>query len=117
MLPLTIYGPRWNIETAHYEQKTFWAFGDCRLRSQVGIERLLNLLTLCDSAAELLPYSCGDFCALRDSSPQQVRFALGRLIRQEAFFSTLAGRPELGKNPSRLLNSLKSLAFASLKAS
>ena len=44
-------------------------------------------------------------------------FALGRLIRQEVFFATLAGRPELGKNPSKLLNSLKSLALASLKAS
>ena len=117
LLPLTIYSLRWNIETAYYEQKTFWALGDYRLRSGIGIERLINLLTLCYSAAKLLPYSCGDFRALRGSSPQQVRFALGRLIRQEVFFATLAGRPELGKNPSKLLNSLKSLALASLKAS
>ena len=117
LLPLTIYSLRWNIETAYYEQKTFWALGDYRLRSGIGIERLINLLTLCYSTAKLLPYFSRDFRALRDSSPQQVRFALGRLIRQEVFFATLAGRPELGKNPSKLLNSLKSLALASLKAS
>ena len=114
-LPLTIYGLRWNIETAYYEQKTFWALGDYRVRSKVGIERLVNLLTLCYSAVKLLPYSCGDFCALRGSSPQRARFTLGRLIRQEVFFASLAGRPELGKNASSLLNLLESLAFDSLK--
>ena len=45
-LPLTIYTLHWNIETAHYEQKAFWALGDYRLRSKVGIERLVNLLTI-----------------------------------------------------------------------
>ena len=114
-LPLTIYGLRWNIETAYYEQKTFWALGDYRVRSKVGIERLVNLLTLCYSAVKLLPYSCGDFFALRGSSPQRARFTLGRLIRQEVFFASLAGRPELGKNASSLLNLLESLAFDSLK--
>ena len=68
-LPLTIYGLRWNIETAYYEQKTFWALGDYRLRSKVGIERPVNLLTLCYSTVKLLPYSCGDFCALRGFQP------------------------------------------------
>ena len=115
-LPLTIYGLRWNIEVSYYEQKTFWALGDYRVRSKVGIERLVNLLTLCYSAAKLLPYSIGDFCALRGLSPQQTRFTLGRSIRREVFFATLAGRPELGKNASSLLNLLKSLAFDSLNA-
>ena len=119
LLPLTIYALRWNIETAYYEQKTFWALGDYRLRSKVGIERLVNLLTLCYSAVKLLPYFpyfCGDFCALRGSSPQRTRFALGRLIRQEVFFASLASHPEIGKNVSSLLNRLQSLVFASLKA-
>ena len=114
-LPLTIYSLRWNIEVSYYEQKTFWALGDYRVRSKVGIERLVNLLTLCYSAVKLLPYSCGDFCALRGLSPQQTRFTLGRSIRREVFFATLAGRPELGKNVSSLLNLLKSLDFDSLK--
>ena len=115
-LPLTIYSLRWNIETAYYEQKTFWALGDYRVRSKVGIECLVNLLTLCYSAVKLLPYLLGDFRALQGLSPQQARFTLGRLIRQEVFFASLAGRPELGKNASSLLNLLKSLAFDSLKA-
>ena len=114
-LPLTIYNLRWDIETAYYEQKTFWALGDYRLRSGRGIERLVNLLTLCYSSIKLLPYSCGDFCALRDSSPQKARFALGRLIRQEIFFTSLASCPQIGKNAVSLLNYMKSLAFASLK--
>ena len=28
LLPLTIYALRWHIETAYYEQKKFWAFGN-----------------------------------------------------------------------------------------
>ena len=115
-LPLTIYGLRWNIEVSYYEQKTFWALGDYRVRSKVGIERLVNLLTLCYSAVKLLPYSTGDFCALQGLSPQQTRFMLGRSIRREVFFATLAERPELSKNASSLLNLLKSLAFDSLNA-
>ena len=115
-LPLTIYALRWNIETAYYEQKTFWALGDYRLRSKIGIERLVNLLTLCYSAVKLLPYSIGDFCALQGSSPQRTRFTLGRLIRQEVFFASLASHLEIGKNASLLLKRLQSLVFASLKA-
>ena len=116
-LPLTIYALRWDIESAYYEQKTFWAFGDYRLRSQAGIERLVNLLTLCYSVVKLLPYLSGDFCALRGLSPQQVRFTLGRLIRQEVFLAALARRPEIGKNAFASLNCLQSLTFAFLKAS
>ena len=101
---------------AYYEQKTFWALGDYRLRSKVGIERLVNLLTLCYSAVKLLPYSIGDFCALRGSSPQRTRFTLGRLIRQEVFFASLTPHLEIGKNAASLLKRLQSLLFASLKA-
>ena len=54
--PLTIYTLRWNIEVAYYEQKTFWALGDYRLRSQTGIERLVNLLTLCYAFVKILPF-------------------------------------------------------------
>ena len=116
-LPLTVYALRWNIEVSYYEQKTFWALGDYRLRSQVGMERLVNLLTLCYAAAKLIPYSSGDFSALRGLSPQQVRFTLGRLIRQEVFLAALARRPEIGKNAFASLDCLKSVAFASLMAS
>ena len=59
--PLTIYALRWNIEIAYYEQKTFWALGDYRLRSKTGIERLLNLLTLCYSSTKILPFLSDNF--------------------------------------------------------
>ena len=91
--------------------------GDYRVRSKAGIKRHVNFLPLCYSAWKLSPYSVGDFRALRGSSPQQVRLTLGRLIRQEIFFSSLAKRPEIGKNALNLLDSLKSFPLASLKAS
>lgn len=75
-LPLTIYALRWNIETAFYEQKTFWALEDYRLRSQTGIERLLNLLTLIYAGVKLLPYLAEDFQALKSCLRKIVVYTL-----------------------------------------
>ena len=88
-LPLTIYTLRWNIEVSFYEQKTFWAFSDYRLRSHTGIERLVNLLSLCYTISKILPLLFPDISALKGASAQQVRFLLGRSIRQELFFASL----------------------------
>ena len=115
-LPLTIYALRWNIEVSYYEQKTFWALGDYRLRSQSGIERLVNLLTLCYSSVKLLPYLSQDFSALKDLSAQQARFKLGELIRREVFFAAFVDHLETTKNSSALVNLLKSRIFPFLSA-
>ena len=88
-LPLTIYALRWNIEVSFYERKTFWAFSDYRLRSHTGIERLINLLSLCCALSKILPFLLPDFSPLTGSSAQQVRFALGKCIRQQVFFASL----------------------------
>ena len=108
LLPLRVYALRWNIEVAYYEQKTFWSLSDYRLRSQVGIERLVNLLTLCYASVKLLPYLSQDFCALKGMSPQQARFTLGQLIRQQVFLSTFVARINDGKISDELLDLLKS---------
>ena len=109
--PLTFYSQRWGIETAYYEQKTFWALGDYRLRSQEGIERLVNLLTICYASAKLLPYLSEDFAHLKGLSAQQIRFVLGRHIRQEVFFAHFVDRLENAKISPDILNTLKSLMF------
>ena len=86
LLPLTIYALRWHIETAYYEQKKFWAFGNYMLRSRDGIECLLNLLTLVYSLMSLLPFLDSSFSFLTDVSPQQARFLLSCQIHQDLFF-------------------------------
>jgi hypothetical protein len=86
LLPLTIYALRWHIETAYYEQKKFWAFGNYMLRSRDGIECLLNLLTLVYSLMSLLPFLDSSFSFLTDVSPQQARFLLSCRIHQDLFF-------------------------------
>ena len=110
--PLTIYALRWNIETAYYEQKTFWALGDYRLRSQTGIERLLNLLTLCYASTKILPFLSDDFHFLKGLSPQQARFALSKAINRESFFASFIARLETVKISPDLIFSLKSLFFS-----
>ncbi len=110
-LPLTIYALRWNMEVSYYEQKTFWALGDYRLRSQDGMERLVNLLTLCYAFVKLLPYLTQDFCALKGMSAQQARFTLGRYIRQEVFLAAFAVRIETAHISPQLVALLESQLF------
>ena len=106
-MPLTIYTLRWNIEVSYYEQKTFWALGNYRLRSQTGIERLVNLLTLCYSAMKILPFLSDAFRFLKGLSPQQARFALGQAINREVFFASFVARLETAKYSSKLISILK----------
>ena len=55
-LPLTIYSLWWNIEIAYYEQKKFWSLGAYMLRSKIGIESLINLLTVLYAFMTILPF-------------------------------------------------------------
>lgn len=99
-LPLTIYALRWNIEVSFYELKTFWTLPDYRLRSQLGIDRLLNLLALCYALAKILPFLIPDFRPLVGLSAQQSRFYLGKAIRSEVFFAAFVAPSLTSKNPS-----------------
>ena len=84
-LPLTVYTMRWHIEVAYYEQKKFWSLGAYMLRSKVGIERLMNLLTVLYSFMTVLPFYDKTFAALSHNSPQQSRFVIGMTIWHELF--------------------------------
>ena len=115
-IPLTIYALRWNIEVAYYEQKTFWSLGDYRLRSQTGMERLVNLLTLCYSAMKILPFLSDAFLFLKGLSPQQARFALSKVINRELFFASFVDSLETAKNSPKLIYALKSHFFTFTRA-
>ena len=58
---LFLYQFRWNIEISYYEQKKFWSLERYMLRSRIGIEQILNLITILYSAMKLLPYMEKDF--------------------------------------------------------
>lgn len=116
LLPLTIYSLRWSIEVSYYEQKTFWGFEDYMLRSQAGIERLLNLLGLIYALMKLLPFLSPVFLPLKSLSPQQARFVLGTRVRQQIFLTTFVTQAELEYIPDSFLHSLFEHPFASSSA-
>jgi len=87
LLPLCLYSFRWNIEVMFYEIKTFWSFGNYRLRSKVGIENFVNLLSVSYACAKLIPFADSFFCDFSDSSTQTTKYAFGEAIRKELFFA------------------------------
>ena len=82
-VPLFLYRFRWNIEISYYEQKKFWSLERYMLRSRIGIERMLNLITILYSAMKLLPYLEKDFLNYQTESVQEFRFYLSKTIRAE----------------------------------
>ena len=57
LLPLHLYSLRWNIEVMFYEMKTFWSFGNYRLRSKQGFENFVNLMAISYSCTKLIPFT------------------------------------------------------------
>ena len=55
------------------------------LRSKVGIERLMNLLSVLYAFMTLLPFYDSTFVSLASNSPQQSRFVIGITIWYELF--------------------------------
>lgn len=55
-IPLLLYGFRRNIEVRCYEQKTFWSLYSYRVRSQIGIEMLVNLINILYCTMKILSY-------------------------------------------------------------
>ncbi len=52
------------------------------LRSRIGIERILNLITILYSAMKLLPYLENDFSEYQTESAQEFRWYLSKQIRE-----------------------------------
>lgn len=99
-----IYHQRWNIEVSYLELKTWWDFARYMLRSQTGIEVLLNLLTIAYAVMKLLPYKVPKlFGDLVGASVQEIRFKVGQSIRRELFFAELAQWLHLQKIDSAVM--------------
>lgn len=94
LMPFTLYGLRWRIETIFYEQKTFWSFGEYRIRSKVGIERYINFTAIVYSCMQLLPYQQGQYVHLKKESTQVKKQLLGSAIQEEVFFYTFVSSLE-----------------------
>jgi hypothetical protein len=87
LLPLRLYSLRWNIEVMFYELKTFWSLGNYMLRSKIGVENFVNLLSLSYACVNLIPFEDPFFADLAEFSSQTNKYAFGEAIRKELFFT------------------------------
>lgn len=108
-IPLFLYSFRWPIEVSYYEQKTFWSFCSYMVRSQKGIEMLVNLINLAYCAMKLFPYQDKDFAKYRGESVQEFRFILSRQIREQVFFATFVLNIETTIKSNAIIEALISL--------
>ena len=74
------YRHRWSIETLFYEQKTFWSFGDYKLRSQAGVEMYHHLMFVAYACMVLLPLVDQKFEHLQSMSILERKTYLGQRI-------------------------------------
>ena len=59
------------------------------VRSQKGIEMLVNLINIAYCAMKILPYQEDVFSKYRNESVQEFRFVLSEQIRQQIFYANL----------------------------
>ena len=87
LLPLKLYSLRWNIETIFYEMKTFWSFGNYRVRSKQAIENFVSIMALSYACVKLIPFEDAFFADFAEFSTQTTKYAFGEAIRKELFFT------------------------------
>ena len=95
-IPMLCYCFRRNIEVSYYEQKTFWSLCSYMVRSQKGIEMLVNLINIAYCAMKILPYQEKTLSKYQGESVQELRFALSVQIRQQIFYASLLQNIEAG---------------------
>lgn len=108
-IPLLLYVFRWNIEVSYYEQKTFWSLCSYMVRSQKGIEMLVNLINITYCAMKILPYKDETFSKYCTESVQEFRFALSRQIREQIFYAIFVENIETHIKSNAIINALKQL--------
>ena len=108
-IPMLCYCFRWNIEVSYYEQKTFWSLCSYMVRSQKGIEMLVNLINVAYCAMKILPYQEKEFSKYRGESVQEFRFILSMQIRQQIFYANLLRNIETGIKSNTFIKLLKRL--------
>ena len=85
------------------------------LRSRIGIERMLNLITILYSAMKVLPYLEKDFSNYQTESVQEFRFYLSKTIREELIIHSFVTSIEnqIKSSHIRQLLQQKALSFFS----
>jgi len=116
LVPLLLYRFRWNIEIGYYEHKTFWSLCDYMIRHKCGIERLLNLITIAYASVKILPYAYSRFSSLKECSPQDARFIIGKQILMEIHWAKFVQKAEFELKSENALERLRDLADAFLNA-
>lgn len=104
--------PEVKIETSYYETKTFWSFCSYRIRSAIGIERLVNLVCISYAAVRLLPYYSPEFAQYQVESPQEVRYQNGEKIRMNLIVVSLGQIIETMKNNQPVKEALKAYSHS-----
>lgn len=110
-IPLFLYRFRWNIEISYYEQKTFWSLCSYMVRSQRGIETLVNLINIAYCSMKLLPYHDKAFAEYKDYSVQEFRFVLSEKIREQVFIASFVESLKNRLKYSPLIQLLKQRLF------
>lgn len=108
-IPLFLYDFRWNIEVSYYEQKTFWSLCSYMVRSQKGIEMLVNLINLAYCAMKLLPYQDKNFAEYRGESVQEFRFFISSRIREQVIIAAFVQNIETEIKSSAVVKALMPL--------
>jgi len=110
-IPLFLYRFRWNIEISCYEQKTFWSLCRYMVRSQRGIETLINLINMAYCSMKLLSYYDKAFAEYKDYSVQEFRFVLSEKIREQVFIANFVKSLKNGLKYSPFIQLLKQRLF------
>ena len=79
------------------------------IRSQRGIETIINLINIAYGAMKILPYQDEAFSKYRTESAQEFRFALSEQIRQQVFYATFVQKIETSIKTVAVSNALKRL--------
>lgn len=89
----------------------FWELGSYKVRTNTGIEHMLNLTNAAHALMKILPYEDERLRAYRDKSPQELRHELSQQIQKEVFFATLVSKAQSSINSNVLLKALQALAW------
>lgn len=109
---IQVYHERWHLEVFYEVGKLFWQIGGYMLRTGCGIERLVNLISLAYAGMLILPYTEDEFAYMRDVSPQDIRFEIGTILRDELFSARLVQELEKRNKSVEFVNDVKDAVYA-----
>ena len=108
-IPMLFYCFRWNIKVSYYKQKIFWSLCSYMVRSQKGMEMLVNLINVAYCAMKILPYQEKSYSKYQGESVQKFRFTLSVQILQQIFYASSLQNIETGIKSSIVIKVLRRL--------